>query len=129
MDKNAFWRKCREVGDLFLDESGEDPREPHYDPLHLGAMVVLCLMGIGVLYWLLWALLVCEGGLFIKVVPFLWVVFTSKTLADYGWEGYPYALGVFEGFIVNLGALVLLVLLLVGIAYLFRGLEGKSDGA
>jgi hypothetical protein len=53
----------------------------------------------------LWSLLVCEGGLFIKVVPFLEVVFTSKTLKDFGYLGYPYELGLFEGWVVNVVAL------------------------
>ena len=41
----------------------EDPisDEPIYDPVHVGGVVVLSLAGLGILFWLLWSLLVCEG--------------------------------------------------------------------
>jgi uncharacterized membrane protein YedE/YeeE len=97
----ACWNR---LTGLFEDDAPSD--EAVYDPAHVAGVVVGCLTGLGVLYWLLWSLLVCEGGLFTKIGPFLQVVFTSKTLADFGYEGYPYELGVFEGWIVNAGALI-----------------------
>ena len=81
---------------------------------------------MGLVFWLLWALLVCEGGIFIKVVPFLQAVFTSKTLHDFGYVGYPYELGIFEGWIVNLFALVLSIALLVGVWWVFQPKKGKT---
>jgi hypothetical protein len=105
-----FWNKALDAFD------GEDgPDEVRYDPVAVGGIVVGCLAAFGVLFWLLWALLVCEGGLFVKIGPFLQVVFTSKTLRDFGYEGFPYQLGIFEGWIVNAAALVLCVALVVGL--------------
>lgn len=40
------------------------PSEPAYDPVHLGAAAIGTLIVIGLMYWLLWTLLVYEGGLF-----------------------------------------------------------------
>ena len=99
----------RNVWGSFLDALNHEPgaEEVIYDPADLAGVLVLCLTGMGVLYWLLWALLVCEGGIFVKVFPFLQVVFTDKTWSDFGYRGYPYQLGVFEGWVVNLGALAL----------------------
>jgi hypothetical protein len=79
------------------------------------------------LFWLLWALLVCEGGLFGKVAPFFTVVFTSKTLADVGCMGHPYALGVFEGWIVNLTAFILTLALIIGVWWVFQPKKGKPS--
>lgn len=99
----------------------DPPGTPMYDPVHVGAVIVGTVLGFGVLYWLLWALLVCEGGLFMKVGPFLEVVFTSKTLKDFGYLGYPYELGLFEGWIVNLSALVLSGALVVALWWVAEG--------
>ncbi|MFH1723175.1 MAG: hypothetical protein ABII00_00995 [Elusimicrobiota bacterium] len=93
--------------DLFSDE--EDPAEPVYDPAQLGGAVIVSLVGIGCAYWLLWTLLVYEGGLFMKLGAAAQVVFTSKTLKDVGYEGSPYAMGPFEGWFGNLAALLLCV--------------------
>ncbi|OGS03203.1 MAG: hypothetical protein A3G41_04920 [Elusimicrobia bacterium RIFCSPLOWO2_12_FULL_59_9] len=89
---------------LFSEE--EDPNEPCFDPVHLGATIIAVLCAQGALFWLLWTLLVYEGGLFAKIPAIFSVVFTSKTLADYGYEG-TYAMGVFEGWFANLAALLL----------------------
>lgn len=105
-----------------------DPDEPVYDPVHVGAMVMIVLVGITVLFWLLWALLVCQGGIAPKLSALAQIAFTRKTFADFGWEGYPYALGVFEGFVVNFGALLLLFLVLFGIWWVFRPPRPSHDG-
>jgi len=112
------------IEDLVSDR--EDPDEPIYDPLHVGAMVVVVIFILGVLYWLLWSLLVFEGGLFVKIAPFFRVIFTKATLQDFGYEGYPYELGVFEGWIANLASLVLLIVFAAGIAWVFKGEKGAS---
>ena len=88
---------------LFSDE--EDPELPAYDPVHIGAMLVLVFFSLSIVFWLLWSLLVFGGGIQKKVIPFLQVLLTSKTAADFGYEGYPYAMGIFDGWITNLAAL------------------------
>jgi len=106
------------IEDLFSDNV--DPNEPVYDPVHIGGVVVTTLFAFAVLYWLLWSLLVYQGGLFQKMMPLLSVVFTAKTLQDYGYIGYPYELGIFQGWYVNVSALLLLMMVLWGISYLFQ---------
>jgi hypothetical protein len=111
---NTLWER---LAWLFSDE--EDPAEPVYDPVHVGGAVVISLVGIGALYWLLWTLLVFEGGLFKKVSAVAQLAVTSKTLKDFGYEGSPYALGVFEGWFGNVAALALFVGLVVALHRLY----------
>ncbi len=98
----------------------EDPEEPQYDPAHVGAMVVLTLIAMSMLFWLLWSLLVFGGGIQAKLLPFFTIVFTARTAADYGYVGSPFAMGVFEGWLTNVVALVLLVLVTCAGWYVFR---------
>jgi hypothetical protein len=109
-----------------LLEGEDDPNEVIYDPVHVAGVIVGSLCGIGALFWLLWSLLVCEGGLFAKAGPFLRVVFTSKTLKDFGYEGHPYELGIFEGWVVNVIALALTGALIVGVWWVFQPRKGKK---
>lgn len=88
---------------LFSEDEADD--SPGYDPVHLGAAVLITITAIGALYWLLWTLLVYEGGLFMKLWAAFVVVFTPKTAADVGFVGWPYELGAFEGWFGNLAAL------------------------
>ncbi|MDO8733543.1 MAG: hypothetical protein Q7K21_00095 [Elusimicrobiota bacterium] len=97
------------IQDIFSDE--EDPNEPICDPVHIASMIVLTLFGISILFWLFWSLLVYKGGLVSKIIPFLSVIFTSKTLADFGYEGYPYEMGIFDGWITNVASLLFLCFL------------------
>lgn len=122
---NALKNAWNWLVDLVEGEDGPD--EVLFDPVHVGGVIVGSLCGMGLLFWLLWSLLVCEGGLFTKVGPFLQVVFTSKTLADFGYVGYPYELGIFEGWIVNLTAFVLTLALIVGVWWMFQPKKGKSS--
>jgi hypothetical protein len=46
-----------------LFEDADDPAEPHYDPVHLAVVLIACQVVIGVLYWLLWTLLVYQPEL------------------------------------------------------------------
>jgi len=94
-----LWRRWTA---LFEDE---DPKEPRYDPVHLAGVLILCLVAIGALFWLMWTLLVYEGGLALKVGALAQVLFGGKTLADFGWTGAPDREGVFEGWQANLAAL------------------------
>ncbi len=107
----------RYVADILADDSPEDIV---YDPVHVAVVLVSCLAGVGALYWMLWALFVCEGGLFTKIIPAAQVLLTDKTLQDFGYQGYPYQLGIFEGWIVNVGGLVVCLLAVAG-AWFFHG--------
>lgn len=111
-------RTWKAVLSLWEDDDTTDPIV--YDPVHVAAVVVGCLFALGILFWDLWALLVFEGGLLTKGVPFFQVLFTSKTLKDFGYEGSPYALGIFEGWIVNLAALLTALALVAGLRWFFR---------
>ncbi|MBI3549437.1 MAG: hypothetical protein HY078_10390 [Elusimicrobia bacterium] len=114
------------IEDTFTDE--EDPNEPFYDPVHIGGAVVITLTAIGCLYWLLWTLLVYEGGLFVKLQAAALLVFTKTTLKDLGYEGYPYAMGQFEGWIGNVIALALTVAVVAALrhAYLHAARAHKA---
>jgi len=109
----------------FFDES-EDPDEPVYDPLHLGATILITLTAFGLLYWLLWTLLVFEGGLFRKIIPAFSVLLTAKTLQDYGYEG-PWDRGVFEGWLGNSVAFVLTIAVVAALTSLYREAAPKSS--
>jgi hypothetical protein len=104
---------------LELFSAQDDPEEPACDPVHLGAAVMITLVSIGALFWLLWTLLVYEGGLFSKILPALEMLFTSKTAADFGYRG-EFDRGVFEGWAGNLGALALCAALLAALHRLYR---------
>ncbi|MDD5627501.1 MAG: hypothetical protein PHU21_00435 [Elusimicrobia bacterium] len=109
----------------------EDPEEPRFDPVQLGAVCIACLTVIGALYWLLWTLLVYEGGLQTKLRAGLAVLFTSRTLKDFGYEGAPYAMGAFAGWAGNLCALGFCLLALWALLHLYRtaktGAAPKTD--
>lgn len=114
------------IEDAFSDQ--EDPDEPVYDPIHVGGAVVITLAAIGCLYWLLWTLLVYEGGIFVKLSAAAKLLFTKTTLADLGYEGYPYAMGQFEGWIGNVIALALCALVVAALrhAYLHAARHHKE---
>ena len=103
----------------YFDDTEDPVDEPVYDPVHIAGMFVITLFGISILFWLLWSLLVFGGGLQAKVVPFIQVVFTSKTWADFGYVGYPYEMGVFEGWITNVIALLFSMGVIAVIWYLY----------
>jgi hypothetical protein len=97
-----------------------DPEEPVYDAAHIGIMIVFVLLALTLLFWLLWALLVFGGGLQAKLVPFLKVLLTSRTAADYGYVGYPYEMGVFTGWPTNVIALALTLFVITCIWIVFK---------
>jgi hypothetical protein len=92
-------------------------QEPGYDPAHLAAMILIVLAVITILFWLLWTLLVYQGGIFSKIMPALKILLGKKTLQDYGWAGYPYQMGIFSGFIANTIAAVLTMTLVLAIGW------------
>ena len=111
---------------FFSDE--EDPGEPLYDPVHIAGLIVIVIFAVGVLFWLLWTLLVFEGGFFRKIIPALEVLFKKKTLHDFGWVGYPFEIGIFEGFIANSAAFLLLIVLIIGVWWLLNSPGKKRSG-
>ena len=111
-------RTWKAVLDLWEDDDTAD--RIVFDPVHVAAVVLGCFFAMGVIFWDLWALLVFEGGLFTKVVPFFQVLLTNKTLNDFGYEGSPYALGIFEGWIVNLTALLIGFCLVCCVGWVLR---------
>ena len=82
-------KELKPLLELF-DEDG--PSAPRYDPAHLATTVVSCLAVVGALFWLLWTLLVYEGGLPSKVSA---LAAGTKDPAAY------------EGWMANLGALLI----------------------
>ncbi|MEK7390174.1 MAG: hypothetical protein AAB036_10810 [Elusimicrobiota bacterium] len=52
-----LWKRWVE----FFDEEPAD--EPRFDPVHLATVLVAGMAAVGVLFWLLWGVLVYEGGL------------------------------------------------------------------
>ena len=110
---------------LALFDEEDDPNEPAYDPVHLGAVLTICLVVVGALYWLLWTLLVYEGGILVKVRAALAVLLTSKTLQDYGYRG-SYEMGAFEGWFGNVAALALTVLVVAALHRLYRQAAGRA---
>jgi hypothetical protein len=102
---------------LFEDE---DEGAPRYDPVHLAGVLVACMVCLGVLFWLMWTLLVYEGGLGVKLAALADVALRGKTLADFGWTGAPDRQGVFEGWTANVAALLISALALAGLHRLDR---------
>lgn len=114
----------RWIEEVFSDK--EDPNEPFYDPVHVGGAIVITLTALGCLYWLLWTLLVFEGGVGVKVRAAAKVLFTPATLADVGYEGAPYAMGDLEGWAGNSVALLLSFGLVVALRRLYVHASKKA---
>lgn len=121
MKKRAgeLWRRWEA---LFDDR--EDPDEPRYDPVHLATVLVACQVVAGALFWLLWTLLVYEGGLPRKVVALVTRVVDpaadTHMLRDAGPFGGPGHTTVFEGLFANLAALALTIGLVAALQRLDR---------
>ena len=122
---NALAKVWQSVLDLFSEDERD---EPGYDPVYLGGAVVVTIATLGCLYWLLWTLLVYEGGIFLKFWAVGRLLFTKATLADLGYEG-SYAQGDFEGWFGNCAALVLFVVLIAGLRRLYREAAAKRAKA
>jgi len=121
---NRLKKLWEEIIAFFSDE--EDPDEPFFDPVHLAGLVVSVVFTMGVIFWLVWTLLVFEGGFFAKVLPTIQVIFTDKTLQDFGWVGYPYELGIFEGVFANSIALILTIAVVLGIWWVLERRQSRD---
>ncbi|MDD5655929.1 MAG: hypothetical protein PHF00_01575 [Elusimicrobia bacterium] len=100
--------------ELFSDR--EDPEEPCYDPVHLGALAVGCLAVIGLLYWLLWTLLVYERGIFSKL-GFAAAAARGRSLPE----------DAFLGWFGNAAALALCVLVVAALWRAYRAAERRRS--
>lgn len=100
--------------------------EPEFDPAHLAAVLIVTMVVMGCLFWLLWTLLVFEGGIFLKIKSALTVLFTSKTLADFGYQAAPYAMGAFEGWVGNSIALILSLAVVAALFRLYQDAERRQ---
>ncbi len=109
-----------------LLEPEEKPEEPHYDPVHLAQVLVAFLASIGALYWLLWTLLVYQGGIFSKLGALAKLAMGRATLKSLGYEG-PWAMGAFEGWVGNVGALLVSVLVLAFLHRLYMDAERRAS--
>lgn len=69
-----------------LFEEKEDLAEPHYDPVHLAVVLTACVVVIGALFWLLWTLMVYEGGLPLKIVTVLTPGKPEHRVTMEGWQ-------------------------------------------
>lgn len=117
----------KQAWDRIVDvvEGEDSPQELTYDPVHVAGVVVGCLCVFGGLFWMLWSLLVFEGGILTKIAPAVQVLFTGKTLGDVGYEGYPHRMGIFDGWMVNLAALGFAAASVYGVWWLLRP-KGKK---
>ncbi len=117
----------KSIFDKILPASPEESDKDYW--AYLAGNVVLTLFFINIFFWLLWTLIVYKGGIFIKVIPWLGVVFTSKTLADFGYEGYPYEMGVFDGWPENVAALALTLIFIELCRRVYLRVAGRNIAA
>ncbi len=110
MTPAALWRRW-----VALFEDEEDPAAPRFDPVHLAAVPVVCMVVMGALFWLLWTLLVYEGGLPLKLQALAAIAFQGRTLQSFGWTGATDRPGVFEGWTANVAALAVTILVLAAL--------------
>ena len=115
---SAFFSSVKNYFAGFLAQTNNNNHHHHEEAsskfwVYLASNVVLTLFFMNIFFWLLWTLLVYKGGIFVKVIPILSVIFTSKTPRDFGYQGWPYEPGVFDGLPENFIALVLLIAFVV----------------
>jgi heme/copper-type cytochrome/quinol oxidase subunit 2 len=82
MTLKKIWKRWQEL----FDER-QDLEAPHFDPLHLAAVLIVTQVVIGLLFWLLWTLLVYEGGLPRQVAK----IMSGRTPGE-GWLAHSIAL-------------------------------------
>ncbi len=119
MTPASLWKRWSAL----FDET-EDPSAPRYDPVHLATVLIACQVVAGALFWLMWTLLVYEGGLPRKLGAFFtrWTDPAAEThmLRDAGAFGGPGHSNVYDGLAANLVALVLFGLVLAALQRLDR---------
>ncbi len=125
MTAASLWRRWNAL----FDEK-EDDAEPRYDPVHLATVLIACQVVVGALFWLLWTLLVYEGGLPRKIGALLtrWHDPAARTymLCDAGAFGGPGHDTVFEGWAANVAALALCAAVVAALHRLDRRHAARS---
>ena len=91
-------------------EENKNVEDLGYDPAHIGAMIVLVLFALTVLFWLLWSLLVFKGGILTKC----W------GLVQMASGGGPVEAQLWDGWVINLAALFLSGLVVAAISWIFK---------
>ena len=105
------------LADMLADE--EDPQVPHYDPLHLAAVLIAFMASCGALYWLLWTLLVYKGGFFWKLKALVPILLGKGSFKAAGCADLSCRFGAFDGWIGNLSALLIGALVLAALDRLY----------
>ena len=94
-------------------EEHKNGEQVGYDPAHVGAMIVLVLFSLAILFWLFWSLLVFKGGLLIKLWVLIQIISGSKSsvaIAPEWWDGW----------VINVGALILSGLVVAAVSWIFK---------
>ena len=110
---------------LFNEEKSKDETAPVIDEFYLAATIIVDIIALTVLFWLLWSILVYGGGIFPKIKALLEIIFCGKSFKDFGWNFYPYDIGVFTGFITNIIGIILLCFFIVSVSKIMRKVVEK----
>lgn len=124
MNTPSGWERFRSVVESLDDEP--PPGTPAYDPVHIGGVLVCVLAALGALYWVLWTALVYEGGVFLKTTAALKLLGGTPASA-LGYEG-PWNRGAFEGWLGNLGAVLVAAVLVAALRSEWRRAERAARG-
>ena len=96
-----------------MHNNSNNNEELGYDPANMAAMIVLVIFGLAILFWMFWSLLVFKGGILIKVWMLINVITGRECFSAVNPE-------LWDGWIINVGALGFLLLFVAGIWFLFR---------
>ena len=67
-----------------MDTNNNDNNEElGYDPANIGAMIVLVLFSLAILFWLFWSLLVFKGGILTKFWLLIQVIIGQKSFLNF----------------------------------------------
>lgn len=94
-------------------EEHKNGEQVGYDPAQVGAMIVLVLFSLTILFWLLWSVLVFKGGLLTKLWVLIQIISGGKSSAAIEPEWW-------DGWVINVGALIFLGLGVAGIGWIFN---------
>ncbi len=81
-----------------------------FNVINIVVLILSLLFFFTVFYWTLWAMLVYKKGLFTKLIYITQLLFTEKTLRDFGYLNWSVR-GEFSGLDVNVGAFLFLFFL------------------
>ena len=120
----------RKILKLLEDLFGEDENKKAdstavIDEFYFAATVIIDIVILAVLFWLLWSILVYGGGIFPKIKALFEIIFYKKSFKDFGWNFYPYDIGVFTGFVTNIIGIVLLCFFIISLSKIMHKLIKK----